>query len=135
MKVAQSLVGLRPGTVVQVDHGLYRHVGMVSDRYFSGQPGVLSFSAATGGIAEESFEVFARGRCVQIEGYLGIFPSSLVLSRARSMKERRYSWLSFNCEHFVRSAHGVAVESPQVQQWVVLGGCAGVFALALRPSV
>jgi hypothetical protein len=36
-----------------------------------------------------------------------------------------YSWITFNCEHFVRHAHDVAVESPQLKRWATL---AGVFA-------
>lgn len=40
-----------------------------------------------------------------------------------------YSWTKFNCEHFVRYAHAVPIESPQLKRFTFLSGAIGVFAL------
>ena len=81
---------------------------------------------------EEPFSIFARGQTVVIEGYLGILPPAVVMQRARMKRGQAYSLSDFNCEHFVRYAHCVPVESPQLRQWAFLGGLVGILALAAR---
>jgi hypothetical protein len=119
------------GTVVRVSHGLYDHVGLLSDRVIEGERSVVSFCAAVGGFLEEPFSAFAAGRQVFSDGYFGQLPPDVVMKRARSVRAQVYAWTQFNCEHFVRYAHGVRVESPQLQRCMALvAGCAGLFALA-----
>lgn len=127
----QNMWALPAGTVIRVRHGLYDHVAMLGDRAISGERGVIAFSAQAGGFVEQPFTAFAAGRAVVIEGYLGSLLPSVVMQRARMKQGQAYSW-SFNCEHFVRYAHGVAVESPQLHQWAFLGGLLGVLTLVAR---
>ena len=105
------------GTVVKAGRGFYSHVGMLTGYNIAGQRLVLSHSPK--GIVEEPIDVFAEGNFVYAEGYLGKLNPSEVLVRARSQRGATYSLLGRNCEHFVRFAHGVAIESPQLQGWTL----------------
>jgi hypothetical protein len=128
----QDIWGLPAGTVVRVRRGFYEHVAMLSEHAIGGERAVVSFSAQSEGFVEEPFSIFARGQTVVIEGYLGILPPAVVMQRARMKRGQAYSLSDFNCEHFVRYAHGVPVESPQLRQWAFLGGLVGILALAAR---
>lgn len=109
------------GTVIRACVGWYDHVALVGDRFLNGERSVLGFSPEAGGFIEQPYSEFAQRRRVTIEGYLGSLPAEVVLQRARQIRAR-YSWTDFNCEHFVRFAHGVTVESPQLQRWTLLAG-------------
>jgi len=117
------------GTVVRVSHGLYDHVALLGDREVMGERGVLAFSADAGGFVEQPFSALAGGRTVRVDGYPGKLPPAVVLRRARAMQGRSYSWANFNCEHFVRQAHGLPSESPQLRRWAVLGSVVGLLTL------
>lgn len=131
-KRQHDIWGPPAGSVVRVRHGFYEHVAMLSDHAIGGERAVVAFSAQAGGFVEEPFSVFARGQTVAIEGYLGVLPPAVVMRRARMKRGQAYSLSDFNCEHFVRYAHGVPVESPQLRQWAFLGGLMGILALAAR---
>ena len=120
------------GTVVRVDTGLYSHVGLLGDRVINGERSVLSFSAEANGFVEEPVSAFSGGRSVACDGYLGNLPPAVVMWRARQKAGQPYSWLDFNCEHFVRYAHGVPVESPQLRQATAVLGALGLAILALK---
>lgn len=128
----QDIWGPPAGTVVRVRLGLYDHVAMLGDRAIGGERSVVACSAQAGGFVEQPFSAFARGQAVVIEGYLGSLPPAVVMQRARMKRGQAYSLSDFNCEHFVRYAHGVLVESPQLRQWAFLGGLVGVLTLAAR---
>jgi hypothetical protein len=125
-----ELWALPPGTVVRVNHGLYDHVGLLGDQWINGERTVISFTATTGGLIEESFSQFSAGRQVTSDGYPGALPPSIVVRRARGLHQRSYAWLTFNCEHFIRHAHGIPEESPQLRQWFVAAALVGLFARA-----
>ncbi|WP_439890915.1 lecithin retinol acyltransferase family protein [Ralstonia sp. 25C] len=119
------------GTVVRVSHGPYDHLGLLGEGTIGADRTVLAFSAQAQGFIEQSLSQFAGGRTISVDGYLGNLHPAVVLQRARSLQGRTYSWLTFNCEHFVRHAHGVEVHSPQLSQWTLLG-LAGLFAFTAR---
>lgn len=100
---------LSPGHVWSVDYGFYRHMALET---LNGT--MISNSRSNGGILETSKEEFADGRPVTNEGYLGDLCPVTVEKRARSMSDRNYDLFTFNCEHFVRYAHGVREVSPQI---------------------
>lgn len=131
-KHQQNTWGPPAGTVIRVRHGLYDHVAMLGDHAVGGERAIVAFSAQAGGFVEQPFSAFARGQDVAIEGYLGSLPPAVVMQRARMKRGQVYSLADFNCEHFVRYAHGVPVESPQLRQWAFLGGLVGVLTLAAR---
>ena len=95
---------------------------------------VLSFSAEAKGFVEESFSAFSGGRPVVCDGYLGELPSWVVMQRARERAGQPYSLFSFNCEHFVRYAHGVPMESPQLQQVGAFVGALGLAFFVLKAA-
>jgi hypothetical protein len=112
---------LLPGTVLRLNRGLYDHVAILGEYAWTGERQVLSFGPGPVAFAEIPYSAFARGSVVKVDGYLGQLPPQTVLARARRIGvTRRYSWLAFNCEHFVRAAHGIRIESPQLGRAVVL---------------
>ena len=125
----QNIWTLQAGTVIRVNCGLYDHVALLSDWPVNGERGVLSFSAQHRGLVEESISAFSAGSPVTVDGYFGSTPPAAVMQRARLKHDQDYLWTEFNCEHFVRYAHGVPIESPQLQKWATLGGILSVFAL------
>jgi hypothetical protein len=125
----QNIWALLPGTVIRVNCGFYDHVALLGDRSIDGERGVLSFSAKSCGLVEQRMSTFSADRFVAADGYLGGLPPEIVMQRARLKQGQGYSWTEFNCEHFVRYAHGVLIESPQLQQWAFLGGAVGFLAL------
>lgn len=125
---------LRPGVVLRVSHGIYDHVGLVSDRRVGGELAVISHSADAGGVVEEPLSVFAGTRTFYIDGYPGQLPWFEVMARARSGWPKFYSLFGFNCEHFVRYAHGLPVESPQIRAWMSMGVLGLVLVAAAAKS-
>ena len=107
----------RPGDVVAVNFGLYEHVGILSDGrdWRTNQPLVFSATRRHGCVAEEPLAAFAQGRGVASRGFPGRLPRATVLARARALVGRRWHLFFDNCEHFVRQAHGLRRESPQLQ--------------------
>ena len=119
--------------MIRVGYGLYDHVGLINDYTLDGERMVLSFSQRADGLEEMTLSEFAAGRPVFDDRYFGGLPPPVVMHRARSLVDKNYVWFVFNCEHFVRYAHDVVVESPQLQAWGAVAGLA-VFALALSRS-
>lgn len=125
---------LSPGTVVSTPaYGIFKHKGVVSDRASSdGRLMIISCSGRAGEVREETEEEFSQGNEIVSEGYLGNLHVQEVLYRARRCIGKKYSLLSWNCEHFVRYAHGLEPSSPQLATTFVLASL-GVFAVvALR---
>ncbi|WP_424191188.1 hypothetical protein ACMYR3_08335 [Ampullimonas aquatilis] len=130
LPIQQELWTLSAGTVIRVSHGLYNHVALIGDQFIMGERSVLAFSAQAGGFVEQPYSAFAAGRAVTSDGYPSGLPSQVVMQRARLKQGQAYSWMDFNCEHFVRYAHGLPVESPQLRQWAFLAGALGLVTLA-----
>jgi len=116
----QDIGNLPSGTVIRVNHGWYDHVALIGDRILQGERSVLGFSAQVRGFVEQPYSAYASGRTVTIDGYFGVLPPEIVMKRARLKRGQAYSWTDFNCEHFVRYAHGVREESPQLRRWAFL---------------
>lgn len=123
--ILQNIWALPTGTVIRVSHGWYDHVGLIGERPIMGERSVMAFSAQFGGLVEQPYSAFANGHVVTIDGYLGVLPQETVMQRARLKQRQAYSWTNFNCEHFVRYAHGVPIESPQLRQWTFVAGILG----------
>ena len=121
----------QPGMMVSVPIFLiYRHIGIVSDRWHGGKPMVISTSARAGVVREESWNTFTQGRVVTAEVYPGRLPSWEVVRRARSLIGTQYDLLTRNCEQFVTFAHGLKPQSVQVALTVAIALCIGVLAAA-----
>lgn len=134
-KSGNQLVGTtnwpEPGMVVSVPILLmYRHTGIVSDRWHDGKPMVISTSVRSGGVHEEPWGTFAQGRDVTDNGYPGRLPGWEVVRRARSLIGTQYDLLTKNCEQFVMFAHGLKPQSAQLALTVVIALCVGVLAAA-----
>lgn len=131
-KTPPNIWALPTGTVVRANHGFFSHVALLGDGTLCGERAVVEFSAATGGFAELPFSEFSKGRLVTVDGYPGTLSPSEVMQRASLKRGQAYSLFDFNCEHFVRYAHGRLIESPQLRQWTLLGGIIAFLALAGR---
>jgi hypothetical protein len=117
------------GTVVEADRGLYRHRGL-----FYGWRGgtTLVLANLPGGTRIQTWKEFSGGRHVNGLGYPSKMMYWQVLARAESVMNRPYSWLTWNCEHFVAYAHGRKVESPQVLGWAMAAGVLGIALMTTR---
>jgi hypothetical protein len=121
-----------PGTVVSVPaYVIFRHKGIVSDRWHHGKPMVISNSARAGGIAEESWDDFTSGQPSTSEGYPGKLPLREVMQRARSANRPTYDLFNWNCESFVAFCHGLPPNSPQLSA-VALVTLLGIAVAAAR---
>lgn len=120
----------QPGTVVSIPTFLiYRHKGIVSDRWYNGKPMIISNSARSGGVCEEPWDEFAEGHIVTVESYPSDLPSHVVVSRAQSFIGTRYDLFSWNCEYLVAVAHGLKPQSSQVTVTIAVATlCVGVLA-------
>lgn len=104
-----------PGSVISIPFLLvYRHLGIVSDRWHGGKPMVISNSARRGGVYEEPWDVFAQKQSVTVENADSTLPPSRAVSRARSRIGTPYDAITWNCEHLVGHARGLRPSSPQV---------------------
>lgn len=118
-----------PGTVVSVPiFVIYRHKGIVSDRWYNGKPMIISNSGRFGGVAEEPWDVFAQGRPVTAERFSGTTPLHQVVSRARSLIGTQYNLYDWNCEHLVTYAYGLKPHSQQVTTTLAIATFCGVLA-------
>lgn len=129
----QHLESLVPGTVVKRDYGFFHHFGVTSGVNLLGRCSIIANSWKTG-VAEQSIEEFADGGQIEVVGYYGVLPPLVVVERARSRIGERYVPGFFDCDHFVRWAHGVKVESPQVRVAVVSLLVSVALGLALRKA-
>ncbi|TWO71528.1 hypothetical protein FN976_11480 [Caenimonas sedimenti] len=110
-----NLQQLLPGTVLRVPRGLYDHVVILGEHTWATERQVLSFGPGAQGLTEIPYSRFGGTNTVKVDGYLGQLDPFEVLARARRIGgQQRYSWIDFNCEHFVRASHGLPAESPQV---------------------
>jgi hypothetical protein len=113
---------LLPGTIVSVPIlWFWRHHGIVSERFHGDKPMVISNSARAGGLTEEPWDTFAAGQPVAVEGYPGSLPPHLVLHRARSLINKAYDVLAWNCDHLTSHAHGLEPRSPQLAATAAVG--------------
>ncbi|WP_124543216.1 hypothetical protein [Piscinibacter terrae] len=115
----RMLESLPPATVISVNRGAYRHVGLLTELCPGQARKVISLNPGLAGsqLVEEFVSTFARNQEVTVEGLSGTLPWWQVLARARSGAHPAYSWTQFNCEHFVRFAHQLPAASPQVRAW------------------
>lgn len=118
--VAFNPAFIRPGTTLSTSRLLYRHVGILTDRLINGFPTVISSSGERGVVVEEPLDKFRGAGDIRVEGYLSSLPHEVVLERARGKVGTQYSLISWNCEQFVRYAHGLIPESPQLATAVSL---------------
>ena len=113
-----NLNQLVPGTVIAIRYPLYKHFAIISDRIYDDLPMLISLSYRTNSVEEEPWPIVTGGRTVEPSNIKGAYSKEIVLSRARNCidKDIKYELFSFNCEHFVRYAHGLPMESIQVKQ-------------------
>jgi hypothetical protein len=110
-----------PGTIVSVPtYVVFRHKGIVSDRWCRGMPMVISNSARVGAVSEEPWDVFTSGQSWKNEGYPGNLKAWEVLYRARSAPRLQYNAFTWNCEGFVAHCHGLPPTSPQLAAVVIV---------------
>jgi hypothetical protein len=128
---------IAPATVVSVDRGLYRHVGLLTEPLPGIERRVLSLNP--GGPAqqlrEETLSQFGRAQPVTLLAPWSDSPWSLVLARARSSWALpQYSWTHFNCEHFLCYAFGIPLQSPQLRQLALVAAATMATAVVVRSA-
>lgn len=102
------------GQSLKVDYGLFEHHGLAD-----GVGYVIHNSKQLGMVARVSQDIFADGREILASGIVGD-DSSLAVSTAMKYLDSPYDLFSANCEQFVRLCHGLEIESPQIQKYLLL---------------
>ena len=103
---------LRLGTIVGTWLAGKYHQGLVCGYAADGEPMIMSISLWKG-FATESLCQFMGPQGLAEASYPSRLQSEQILSRARSVSHRPYDLGRWNCQHFVRFAHGLSVQSPQ----------------------
>lgn len=128
----QPLTYPRPGLIVSVPVlVIYRHRGIVTDRYIEAKPCVLT-TAPGRGVVEEQWDVFDPHGVAIREGYPGVLEYWQVLDRARRHLGRPYDLFGFNCDHLVADAHALPMYSPQLRATMTVGAVLGLALMAGR---
>ena len=128
---------LTPGSVIAVRYPMYKHFAIVSDKNDDeDMPNLISLSYRNHGVKEESWNTVVGSHNFETSLIQGSDSTKVVLSRARSCIGRsiKHQLLTFNCEHFVRYAHGLTVESVQVKN-TLRGAALGVASCIVLPNV
>ena len=127
---------LSPSLVISVRYPLYKHFAIVSDRSFNGKPNLISLSYRAGTVLEEPWDTVVGKYPIELSPIRGKDTAEIVLKRARYYlnSEIKYNLLTFNCEHFVRLAHGLPSESRQVQK-ALYGAIIGTATCLLLPKI
>jgi hypothetical protein len=131
---------LTPGSVIAVRYTMYKHFAIVSDKHSEDNgkymPNLISLSYRAHGVKAEPSETVVGNRNIEKSLIQGNDSTDMVLSRARSCigKAIKYQLFTFNCEHFVRYAHGLTVESIQVKR-ALHGAVLGAASCVLLPNL
>ena len=125
-----NMSDLRPGTVVAtgIPWTPFYHVGLIGDTMAGGMPTIISNSQRCGGVAEEPLVTFGDTTAIRILGYWSELSPAEVLYRARQHFGAKWHLTDWNCEHFVRAAHGIKAESPQLRVGLTLLAVALIIA-------
>ena len=136
MNINKSNYNYPPATVISIRYPLYKHLAIVSDTLTDGKPNLISLSYRTGGVTEKPWKTVVGDHVFEQSQIHGNDSAEVVLKRARSFinTEVSYNLLTFNCEHFVRLAHNLPIQSKQVQQ-TVIGALIGASTCILLPKV
>lgn len=112
---------VQPGSVVAIQLPLYKHFGVVTDRFYRGERTVISNSWKAGGVVEQPITVFSDGLPIVGVTYPSLLAAPIVVRRATSRLGEKYSLLTWNCEHLIRFAHGLKPSSPQIAVLLLAG--------------
>lgn len=112
-----------PGTTLRFKLGDYWHYGILVHQGY-----VVHNSKRHRRVVKEPFANFAEGRNVEICSEVSSASLELACQRAHRYIGMAYQLFIQNCEHFVRLAHGLDPESPQIQK-AVIAASAGTVAL------
>lgn len=108
------------GTTLKLDFGTYSHYGIAD-----GLGNVIHNSKKSLKVTLEPEADFADGKAIQASTITSGDPESAV-TRAMRYIGMPYSLISSNCEHFARLAHGLEIESTQLQQYLLVALGAGI---------
>ena len=103
---------LRLGAIVGTWLAGKYHQGLVCGYTADGEAIVMSISIWKG-FATEPLSRFVGPQGLVEASYPSDLSGEQVLARARSVSDLPYDLGLWNCQHFVRHAHGLRVESPQ----------------------
>ena len=101
------------GTTLKLDFGTFCHFGIAD-----GEGNVIHNSKRRMMVTHDTEAEFSEGREILVSSITSENQGSAVL-RAMSYIGMPYNLMSSNCEHFARLAHGIEIESTQLQQYLL----------------
>jgi hypothetical protein len=120
----RSAWDLEPGEVVAVPggkgEGKLDQYGIVTNfRCREGLPYVISADLESGEVTEDTWETFTGGADARLSGLRGDQHWTKVVKTARSRLGQRWDAVRSTGEHFVRWAHGLPEENPELVEGAV----------------
>ena len=114
------------------------HVGL--DGYYhygiaDGNGGVIHASKIRGVVHDKSLEKFEKRGSAQIDNSITSNDLHAAYQNAWSAIGEPYDFLSHNCEHFVRWAHGLPKECRQLQRRLIVAGGISLAKTSKNPHI
>lgn len=100
------------GDILSISGGFYQHYMIVVG------PNLVVHASKENGVILANLSDVVTGKNVINHGRHGELPDSEIIRRATNMIGMSYNLFLRNCEHVVRHASGIKVESPQIQSAV-----------------
>ncbi|NKC16211.1 MAG: hypothetical protein GKR94_29605 [Gammaproteobacteria bacterium] len=107
------------GTTLKLNLGTFLHYGIAD-----GSGNVIHNSKKRLMVIKEPEASFAEGKAIQVSSITSENPESAV-AKAERYLGMPYDLIENNCEHFARLAHGLEVESTQIQHYFIAALGAG----------
>ena len=108
---------LEPGSVIRIDHRLYRHVGIISDTIgVDRKPLIISFKKGASVVTEDVFSEEVGDKNYTVCNNFSRSSSDILIYAKQCIGKPRkpYGLLTNNCEHFVTFVTSGNSHSPQV---------------------
>lgn len=115
------------GTPLKVWLGAYWHEGLADGMY------VIHNSKAHGKVVRSTYAEFSAGNKIFVCEELQVVDMAVAIQRARSALGVAYDLWVRNCQHFVRWAHGLEQESPQIQQALMAASGLAIATISKHP--
>lgn len=121
MQEVKNWFEVQPGTPLKVSYG-YWHELIADGQY------VIHNSKQHGKVVRQPFHEVAKDNTIYVCDEVQVTDYEAAVRKARLAIGLAYDLWSQNCQHFVRWAHGLVPESPQVQQAIMITAGATITA-------
>lgn len=117
------------GSVLKIDRGIFFHYGIAD-----GMGMVIHNSKKRMMVTHDNYEEFSGGKEIIVSEIVGV-NAFMAVENARKYIGLSYNLFQENCEHFVRTCHGLEKESTQIQKAVIVAAGLAVGVKVKNPVI